>query len=440
MMADLIKTLEELAELPPNALEKCDVALLNLWAAHGLPGTEDLNIATILNTLDEWAEKVQWEIWRHIYRLDPRTVVPPTEFSYGNSLGRFFCWYLLQVLQEDCGVAYHPDRKFNPDFCQPEDVFIHGMIVEGGRGGTCASMPVLYVAVGRRIGLPLYLVGTRGHLFFRWDDPKGTTIDWDRQGLHLWIPPDRFNVEGSGEGIAYRADSHYIQWPELWTEVDFNHGRYLRSQSAAEDVADFLMQRSECFYELGNCEECLKAIYYASKFSPDDPRLKGTHAKRTKEFQEKIRRAESIQEIDAWSREQRAKAKPAIPGHDLQCRCERCRKVRLIEQSRPTDHGGSCNCWHCRQIRTIQEAEPQGIPNHHPTCQCLRCQNARKNVDAHTGLPGHPASCSCFDCQQQRRMPSPIYAKPPLPATPRLPGVPHQPIVNRHHPPGLPGT
>ena len=53
-----------------------------------------------------------------------------------------------------------PSRpKFKPDFCQPEDVFIHGMIVEGGKGGTCASMPVLYVAVGRRIGLPLYLVG-----------------------------------------------------------------------------------------------------------------------------------------------------------------------------------------------------------------------------------------------------------------------------------------
>jgi hypothetical protein len=126
-MADDVSTLERLVNLSQDALKDYDIALLNLWAASGLPGTEKLNINSILNTLDEWAERVQWEIWRHIYRLDPRTALPLTEFNYGNSLGRFFCWYLLQVLQEDCGVAYHPDRKFNPDFCQPEDVFIHGM-------------------------------------------------------------------------------------------------------------------------------------------------------------------------------------------------------------------------------------------------------------------------------------------------------------------------
>ena len=440
-MADDVLTLEKMAELSPEALEEYDIALLNLWSAHRLPGTEELDIGAILDKLDEWAERVQWEIWRHIYQHDPRTASPPDVFNYGNSLGRFFCWYLLQVLQEDCGVVYHPDRKFDPDFCEPQDVFIHGMIVEGGKGGTCASMPVLYVAVGRRIGLPLYLVGTRGHLFFRWDDPKGTTINWERQGLHLWIPPDRFNVEGSGEGIAYRPDSHYIQWPELWTEVDFDHGRYLRSQTTAEDVADFLMQRSECFYELCNWEECLKAIHYARKFSPDDPRLKGTHAKRTKEIEEKIRIRESIMMVEAWNREQRAKAKPAVEGHDLRGFCAHCRKIRSLEQSRPVmEHGSSCRRRHCTEIREIQQAATLGLPNHGPSCQCRQCQTARQNAESKSGLPGHPASCLCFGCQQQRRMHSPNHATLPFPTKPHLPGLPHQPIVNRHQPPGLPGT
>ena len=150
------------------------------------------------------------------------------------------------------------------------DLFIHGIIDENGKGRTCASMPVVYVAVGRRLGLPLYLVQTRGHLFFRWDDSVGTTIHWQNTDLKLWIPPDRFNVEGSGEGIAYYSDAHYIQWPELWKEHDFEHGRYLRSMTPKEESADFLVQRAECWRELGNRAECEKAIYNASQMETDD--------------------------------------------------------------------------------------------------------------------------------------------------------------------------
>ncbi len=73
-MADDVFTLEKLVELSPDALNDYDIALLNLWSAHGLPGTEELDTSAILDTLDEWADKVQWEIWRHIYRLDPRTL------------------------------------------------------------------------------------------------------------------------------------------------------------------------------------------------------------------------------------------------------------------------------------------------------------------------------------------------------------------------------
>ena len=213
-----------------------------MLAARGLPETDKLDSFALLERLDEWARQVRIEICRHLYRFDTTSQRPASEFCYSNSLGRFFCWYMLQVLQEDCGVCYHPDRKFQPDFSQPEDLFIHGIVAENGRGGTCASIPIVYVAVGRRLGLPVYLVETRGHLFFRWDDPKGTLLQWQNPDLNLWIAPDRFNVEGSGEGIAYYPDSHYIQWPELWQEHDFTHGRYLRSMTVEEDLAAFLIQ------------------------------------------------------------------------------------------------------------------------------------------------------------------------------------------------------
>jgi hypothetical protein len=91
------------------------------------------------------------------------------------------------------GVRY--DAEVVADLDRPpldsRDDFLHGIIA--GRGGTCASLPVLYAAVGRRLGYPLKLVRTTQHLFLRWDDPGG----------------ERFNVEISNAGgIDTPPDDH----------------------------------------------------------------------------------------------------------------------------------------------------------------------------------------------------------------------------------------
>jgi hypothetical protein len=289
---------DQLAMEPEDFLASCDVAFLNLAAAKGLPGCETLNSQTCLDKLSGWATRVRIETARHLYRFDPRTQELPSAFHYGNSLGRFLCYFLLQVLQEDCGVRYNLERKFQPDFCQPADLFIHGIVEDNGAGGTCASMPVVYVAVGRRLGYPLKLVEGREHIFCRWDDPRGTLIKWPSIG-ECWIPPDRFNVEGAGEGIAFHPDSYYIQWPRLWTEVDFSHGRYLQSLAAREEFAAFLMQRGECLWDLGQRGEALKAYWFARKLAPDDRRYEWLHAKRTREYdQHQANEIEFIRELN----------------------------------------------------------------------------------------------------------------------------------------------
>ena len=49
-------------------------------------------------------------------------------------------------------------------FADARDVFLHGL-TGPERRGTCSSLPVLHVAVGRRLGYPLKLVTTKGHQF-----------------------------------------------------------------------------------------------------------------------------------------------------------------------------------------------------------------------------------------------------------------------------------
>ena len=168
-------------------------------------------------------------------------------------------------------TKFQDPKCFDPDFRDSRDLFIHGMI--DGPGGTCASMPVMYVALGRRLGYPLKLVQTRGHLFARWDDPEGKCFGFT----------ETFNVEGAGEGIASYDDEHYKTWPEPWTDIDEAEGWYLKSMMPREELASFLAMRGDCLTDNGRLAEAVQAYEWASALVPRDQRylqiLARTHHK-----------------------------------------------------------------------------------------------------------------------------------------------------------------
>lgn len=62
----------DLCALSDDELAGCDIAALNLAAAHGLPGVDAVDIPACLVRLDEWAERVKLETLRHVYRFDPK--------------------------------------------------------------------------------------------------------------------------------------------------------------------------------------------------------------------------------------------------------------------------------------------------------------------------------------------------------------------------------
>ena len=100
--------------------------------------------------------------------------------------------------------------------------------------GTCSSLPVLQVAVGRRLGYPLKLVTTKGHLFVRWEDAH-----------------ERFNIEAAGRGVNRFTDDYYRHWPfELAPAEEVAEG-YLKSLTPPEELAVFLSIRGMCLREAG---------------------------------------------------------------------------------------------------------------------------------------------------------------------------------------------
>jgi hypothetical protein len=224
-----------------------DIASLNALCASNLSGALDMDPKAVLHKLDTWARSVKVETARHLYRAhDPRWAE-----RYRNSESYLKVELLLQVLQEDCGVHYNRARINDPDFRNSKDLFIHGL-VGSDNGGTCVSMPVLYVAIGRRLGYPVYLVLAKRHVFCRWDDGKG----------------ERFNFDGAGEGIAFHPDEFYRTWPAPISDDEVARGEYLKNLTPAEELAVFLATRGHVLYDTGRFAEAHQAYAAALNLMP----------------------------------------------------------------------------------------------------------------------------------------------------------------------------
>jgi len=245
-------TFKTLLALEPPQLEGLDIGLANLLCAQGLRGSEDLDIGKSLRRLDEMAARVRLETERHRYRFRSNPM------DYQNSEPYFNLLMLVTVLQQDFGLIYNPDRVtpvgvFEPNqrfFANSRDVFIHGLL-GGAKSGTCASLPALYTAVGRRLHYPLSLVSAKNHLFVRWEDAS-----------------DRLNFEATSIGLNIYEDAHYQTWPYPMTAEQEKENKFLLSMSAAEECAVFMTIRGQCLMAHARTAEALQAHAQAMRLAP----------------------------------------------------------------------------------------------------------------------------------------------------------------------------
>jgi len=255
-------SLSELLASSPALISRSDTALLNLLCAQGLPGAENLSPQECVATLDRWAERVRSETERHLYRYRAN----PGEFE--SSEGYFRMLMMAVVLYEDFSIRYNPELITTPAnldpndhfFANSRDIFIHGLLQSplkpqsstlNLRLGTCSSMPVLYVAIGRRLGYPLRLTTTKAHVFLRWEGAG-----------------ERFDLEATAKGMNRYGDEHFKQWPFPVTEEEIRADGYLKSLTPVEELALFLSLRGHCLKEAGRMPEAIASYAESVRLAP----------------------------------------------------------------------------------------------------------------------------------------------------------------------------
>ena len=249
----------DLFEMPMENLDRVDIGRMNIICARNVIKSEVIDTEKYVGKLDEWAAIAKRMEQKYLPSFERNAA------RYDNSPAKFKAVTLALTIQQDLKCGYNmnliesgamSDVRSPRFFRNPDDIFITGLLKN--RKGTCASLPVLFVALGRRLNYPVFLAHTKGHLYCRWDDGK-----------------ECFNVEVTGQGVDIPPDSHYKGPPYNPTGDDIKSEGMLQNLTNCESLSIFLstaaMNREAC-RDFG-----MAVIFYdiALRMSPDSSVVRG---------------------------------------------------------------------------------------------------------------------------------------------------------------------
>lgn len=155
------------------------------------------------------------------------------------------------------GIRYTTEGINNGN---PAQLFVYGLI--DTNLGTCATMPVLYLAIGHRLHWPLHAVVSKDHMWTRWDDGKP-----GGQRFNLEATNAKSNgVMGSFSSLSDEAYAEWLHTPKSVIES----GSDFTSLTARQLLGVFLQGRGAVWLEHGRCDQAAKDFELAVKCFPEN--------------------------------------------------------------------------------------------------------------------------------------------------------------------------
>ncbi|MCA9293233.1 MAG: hypothetical protein KDA20_05410 [Phycisphaerales bacterium] len=252
--ADLPSTLQEpqvldaldLVAMTDGELDRFDPLLLNLIVGSGLPG-QKRTIEEYVRVVDEWGERLRAALGAAELQAaeSPLYVENPDLWRTGSMA--------VALAGPSIGITY---TDADVDNGRPEQLFAWGLI--DSKEGTCATMPVLYLAIAHRLGWPLKGVVGNDHMWCRWDD--GMT---------------RFNLEatsaesdGSTGSFVSVSDEDYARDLGLH-ELGKAYGADLASLSNRQLLGVFLQHRAGYWWAHKDWERAEEDLLLARSCFPE---------------------------------------------------------------------------------------------------------------------------------------------------------------------------
>lgn len=288
---------KELVAMDREQLERVDIGRMNLLCADEASPDDDVDLEGLMGKLDEWADHCRREEirFRGSFEKNPK--------RYDGSYAKFKAVNLVLTIKEDFKCRYQmqlvksgamADINSPAFFKDYDDVFITGLLRR--RRGTCSSYPVLIAALGRRLGYPIFLKATRGHLLCEWDD-----------GV------ERFNIDTNGNGVDTPPDVFYLKSPigamEGMSAADIEKEYFMRPLGNWESLGMFIETMGYCHEANGRMDKAIEAYNLALRHLPNSENLKRLAARRLAPPAV----VDHVLEVMRFNEEQRRRAERAMP-------------------------------------------------------------------------------------------------------------------------------
>jgi Transglutaminase-like superfamily len=249
----------EMANILGKGGRDIDLALANWLIASEIPEFRDMTRGSYFAQLDDMTEQVRAGMEKMqddgYGGTDPNDPKTKCRRFCSAIIGLHFD-YAEEFRQEDISPAQSKALYENPG-----NIFLAGLMRT--RQGSCVSMPLIYLVIGQRLGLPIHLVAIGKHFFIRWDEP-GFRVDIETT---------------STRKIAWTADDSVCLDIE-GMKRDQLRGSDLRNLSNREVVGELFFIRMSYWHARGPDYETqsLNDLALAHQLASEDPAIEKTYA------------------------------------------------------------------------------------------------------------------------------------------------------------------